>query len=115
MVTDTGMSVTVVYSPQAREVLEVTLVLEHGATVGQAILATGWFSDLAQLKAQSLETGIWGRKVPLSHVLQANDRAELYRPLRVDPKKARRERFSRQGAKSAGLFAKRRSGAKAGY
>ncbi|MFY8043382.1 MAG: RnfH family protein, partial [Rhodoferax sp.] len=28
---------------------------------------------------------------------------------------ARRERFANQGAKSAGLFAKRRSGAKAGY
>jgi len=33
----------------------------------------------------------------------------------VDPKVARRERFARQGAKTAGLFAKRRAGAKAGY
>jgi hypothetical protein len=28
---------------------------------------------------------------------------------------ARRERFSKQGAKSAGLFAQRRAGSKAGY
>ena len=58
---------------------------------------------------------MWGRTVPLSHVLRQDDRVELYRPLKVDPKVARRERFVKQGAKSAGLFAKKRPGAKAGY
>jgi sulfur carrier protein len=47
--------------------------------------------------------------------LQDGDRLEIYRPLKVDPKVARRERFARQGAKTTGLFAKRRPGAKAGY
>jgi hypothetical protein len=40
---------------------------------------------------------------------------EIYRPLRVDPKVARRERFKKQGARTAGLFASRRSNAKSGY
>jgi hypothetical protein len=40
---------------------------------------------------------------------------ELYRPLLVDPKVARRERFRRQGARNTGLFAQRRPGAKPGY
>jgi len=39
----------------------------------------------------------------------------LWRPLRVDPKLARRERFGQQGARAAGLFARRRPGAKPGY
>ena len=43
------------------------------------------------------------------------DRLELLQPLKVDPKVARRERFVRQGAKSAGLFAKTQPGGKAGY
>jgi len=43
------------------------------------------------------------------------DRLEVYRPLTVDPKVARRARFVRQGAKTAGLFANKRPGAKAGY
>jgi sulfur carrier protein len=47
--------------------------------------------------------------------LQDGDRLEWLRPLQVDPKVARRERFKRQGAKTAGLFAQRRQGAKAGY
>jgi putative ubiquitin-RnfH superfamily antitoxin RatB of RatAB toxin-antitoxin module len=48
-------------------------------------------------------------------VLRDGDRLELLRPLRVDPKVARRERFTGQGARSAGLFAKRRPNSKAGY
>lgn len=59
--------------------------------------------------------GVWGRIVGADAVLLDQDRLEIYRPLVVDPKHARRERFSRQGARSAGLFEKRRPGAKAGY
>ena len=40
---------------------------------------------------------------------------KAYRGLRVDPMVARHERFKKQGARSAGLFAKRRPGAKPGY
>jgi putative ubiquitin-RnfH superfamily antitoxin RatB of RatAB toxin-antitoxin module len=59
--------------------------------------------------------GIWGRKATRDQLLRDRDRVEIYRPLRVDPKVARRERFARQGAGTTGLFAKRRVGAKAGY
>jgi hypothetical protein len=48
-------------------------------------------------------------------VLQDLDRVEIYRPLKVDPKVARRTRFVEQGARTAGLFARKRPGAKAGY
>jgi sulfur carrier protein len=62
-----------------------------------------------------LQTGVWGRKQPPDHVLRQGDRVELYRALKVDPKVARRERFSKQGARTTGLFSKRRAGAKSGY
>ena len=39
----------------------------------------------------------------------------VHRELKVDPKVARRERFVKQGARTTGLFAKKRLGAKAGY
>jgi putative ubiquitin-RnfH superfamily antitoxin RatB of RatAB toxin-antitoxin module len=48
-------------------------------------------------------------------VLRDLDRIEIYRPLTVDPKVARRERFEKQGTSRAGLFSKRRPGAKPGY
>ncbi len=59
--------------------------------------------------------GVWSRKASLNQLLREHDRVEIYRPLTVDPKVARRERFRKQGAKTAGLFSKRRAGAKPGY
>ncbi|SFD97042.1 RnfH family protein [Paracidovorax konjaci] len=103
------MEVTVAWSPGPREVREVTLHLASGSTVRTALRACGGPDD------GSAPCGIWGRAVELDQVLKAGDRVEWYRPLLVDPKKARRERFARQGARSTGLFAARRPGAKAGY
>lgn len=51
--------------------------------------------------------GIWGKAAPPTQLLRDGDRVEVYRPLRVDPKVARRERFARQGARGAGLFARK--------
>jgi putative ubiquitin-RnfH superfamily antitoxin RatB of RatAB toxin-antitoxin module len=58
---------------------------------------------------------VWGTRVELTTPLKDGDRLELLRPLTVDPKEARRLRFNQQGSRAAGLFAKRRQGAKAGY
>lgn len=115
MGTDSSLQVSVVLLLAPRQVREVFLVLPHGSTVAQAIAQSAVIQDLTAVEADQLLVGIWGLKVALSALLRDQDRVELYRPLRVDPKVARRERFNRQGVKSAGLFAKRRVGAKAGY
>ncbi len=107
--------VEVVYSPAPRHVQSCALVLTLGATVGDALAASHSQWPKLTSGASLLALGIWGRPVAWHHVLQDQDRLEVYRPLRVDPKVARRERFKKQGAKSAGLFTKRRPGAKPGY
>lgn len=104
--------VTVVYSPAPREVQEWPLVLDAGATVLDALRQSGL---TARLDLAALAVTVWGRKARPAQALRARDRVEVLRPLKVDPKVARRERFQKQGARSAGLFAKRRAGAKAGY
>ena len=109
------MQVSLVYSPQARKVEEHFLQLAEGSTIAQALKESGVLKQIPETVLQTLELGVWGKKVPAHTVLQHNDRIELYRPLAVDPKVARRERFAKQGTRGAGLFAKRRAGAKAGY
>lgn len=109
------MQVCVVYSPAAREVLEVDVQLPAGACVRQAWQASGLAARFPALDLGSASVGVWGRKATLEHTLRDQDRVEVYRPLRVDPKVARRERFKRQGARSTGLFANKRAGAKDGY
>lgn len=105
--------VLVMYSPAPREVLEWPLDLPEGATVRDAVLASGW-RGLAGPEAVP-EVGVWGRRCVPQQVLREGDRVEIYRPLKVDPKVARRERFRKQGARAAGLFAQRRPGSKPGY
>ncbi len=109
------IDVTVVFSPVAREIREVTLELDAGSTVATALQVSGLLNGMSATQADGLTVALWARKVSLSHALRDQDRLELCRPLKVDPKVARRERFVSQGAKSAGLFSKRRQGAKAGY
>ena len=109
------MKIVVTYSPAPRQVREWVLNVPEGSTLGQAVAQSGMLAEFADLALEALAVGIWGKHVSLNHKLKDNDRIEIYRSLRVDPKVARRERFTRQGAKRAGLFANKRAGAKAGY
>ena len=111
-----GLNVVLVYSPAPRQVLELELQLPPGSTVAQALAQSGWLTRCPELAAlEEGGCGVWGRKVPPHTVLRDQDRVEFYRPLKVDPKVARRERFARQGARTTGLFARRRPGGKSGY
>ena len=117
--TQTGvLNISVMVSPAPRVVHERHISLAAGSTVQQALAASGLLIDFPELDLNNHGLwllGIWGRKTTPGHVLRDLDRVEFYRPLTVDPKVARRERFQKQGTQRAGLFAKRREGAKAGY
>jgi putative ubiquitin-RnfH superfamily antitoxin RatB of RatAB toxin-antitoxin module len=107
--------VTVVCSTAPRQVLEWVLDLPEGASVADAVRASGFGAACPGQDPASLEVGLWGRRCALGEPVREGDRVEIYRGLLVDPKVARRERFRKQGARAAGLFATRRPGGKAGY
>lgn len=109
-----ALRITLMQAPAPRTVTEIELTLLEGATVMDAVTAARWLDSTGALPAGQ-SVGIWGRKAALSQPLQDGDRVELVRDLRVDPKVARRERFAGQGARSAGLFSRRRPWAKSGY
>lgn len=113
------LRIELVFCPAPREVIVRQLVLPVGSRVADALQAAGWPQAVAAPASGAPGTppmvSIWGRKQPLDHTLRDGDRVELLRALRVDPKVARRERFNQQGARSTGLFARRRPGAKSGY
>ncbi|QCB45515.1 RnfH family protein [Hydrogenophaga sp. PAMC20947] len=109
------MKVILMYAIAPRLVHEQSIEVAEGSTVQQAVDAGGWWRRFPALAESDVRWGIWSRLVELDAALREGDRVEAYRPLRVDPKVARRERFTGQGAKGAGLFSKRRPGSKAGY
>ena len=113
--TEPVLRLTVVYSPAPRQVTECTVELPFACTASQSLPWLAKALGLPLKRLQQLDFGVWAKRVAANYVLQTTDRIEIYRPLTVDPKVARRERFVRQGAKTAGLFSKLREGAKAGY
>lgn len=90
------LSIALFWSPTPGELRERQLTLPDGSTVRDALTASAWF-DPAQIAA--LSVGIWGRGAPLDTPLRAQDRVEVYRPLTVDPKEARRQRFQAAGSR----------------
>ena len=63
-----------------------SLSMEQGATVADAL------KRLGIEPGAEIELGVWGQKVGPGHRLENGDRIEFYRPLRRDPKAARRAR-----------------------
>lgn len=90
------ISVELVWSPLAGDVRQAWLQLESGSTVEQALRGCAAFADQL-LRLNDLRIGIWGRVKPLDTVLRERDRIEVYRPLTVDPKEARRLRYRAAG------------------
>lgn len=106
------LQITVIASSVRGELQECVVTVPHGATVVDALAAS---SQQGLASWPGAVCGIWGRVVALDRALRAGDRVEMYRPLTVDPKTARRQRFAHQGARTTGLFARQRPGGKAGY
>lgn len=109
------ITVSVIYSPGPRAVREWVVQLPVGATALEALEASGLRREFPGFEPGEGMLAVWGRKVPGTHALREADRVEVLRPLLVDPKLARRERFRKQGSRAAGLFARKRAGAKPGY
>jgi len=109
------MNIEVVLSIGSRQVQSVQLVCdgETSAFVARALALKQL--NLPEDSCSEWRVAVWGKSVDMNTLLKDGDRLEVLRPLLVDPKEARRLRFNQQGSRAAGLFAKRRQGAKAGY
>ncbi|RIX85471.1 RnfH family protein [Acidovorax cavernicola] len=110
------IEVTLSCAPAAREVFEQVLQLAPDTVLSEAVKASDLMQRFPDLDwRHTMTPGVWGRAVAWDQPLKDGDRIELCRPLTVDPKVARRERFQRQGARGTGLFANKRKGGKDGY
>ena len=87
------LAVTVAYSPRAGVVDEVALSLAAGATVRDALQASGLVTRHPNVDFSEMRVGVWGKLRLLDDLLRDRDRVEVYRPLTVDPKEARRLRY----------------------
>lgn len=74
---------------------EITFDLAAGATISDVIAIALGRGILAAEPGAHTAVGVWGRVKPHDWVLREGDRVELYQPLRIDPKLARRAKGRR--------------------
>ena len=91
------IAVEVTYAAAPHQVQRVALCLPTGSTAAQALRASGLGEQMSAAELDALTLGLWGRDCPPETVLRDRDRLELLRPLQVDPKEARRQRYRRDG------------------
>ena len=72
----------------------VALELPAGAVLSDAVRASGLLQRHG-LALEGLRVGIWCKPREPDTPLRERDRVEIYRPLTVDPKEARRLRYKR--------------------
>ena len=90
------ITVTVAYSPCSGVVDEVAVSLRAGSTLADALRASGLQQRHPSHDLARLPFGVWGALREAHSVLREADRVELYRPLEVEPKEARRRRQQAQ-------------------
>lgn len=91
MAREARIRATVVYcTPQSQHILPVELAA--GSTLREAVLASGLLEVEPSLAQRTLDLGVFNRPRAADAEVREGDRIEVYRPLTVDPKLARRAR-----------------------
>ena len=85
--------VSVVYADPQRQIVR-AIEVAADATVAEAIRASG-ILDACPRGFKPAGLGVFGQRVAAEAPLREGDRIELYRPLKIDPKEARRRRAGR--------------------
>lgn len=91
------MNIDVIYAfPDDAFVRSVELA--EGASVEEAIQASGVLDEYPDIDLSKQKVGIFSRTVKLSQPLSIGDRVEIYRPLIADPREVRKRRAAQAKA-----------------
>lgn len=89
------LEIEVVYGLPDKQVLE-KMNVQNGCTAREAVCQSGLDEIFSELDLQTAPLGIFGKSVKDETLLRDKDRIEIYRPLLIDPKEARRKRVQNQ-------------------
>lgn len=80
----------VVYARSDRQRV-VRVPLRAGMTAQEAVAVSGLARQFPEIAERPLLLGIYGCRIEDAHPLRDGDRVEIYRPLKFDPRDARRK------------------------
>ena len=96
-VSESRISIEVVYAERDRQLL-LSLEVAAGTTAGQAIERSALRQRFPDVDFSAAPLGVWGQPVERGQRLKNGDRVEVYRPLEMDPRAARRQLAAHGGA-----------------
>ena len=85
------IKVDVCYALPAKQEL-VSVNLPVGATLGQALEASGLLQKYPEIDLKKNKFGVYAKLSKPDSLLRDRDRVEIYRPLIADPKEVRKQR-----------------------
>lgn len=88
-----SVDVEIVYGKTGAQVIRQKVAIN--ATLRQAIEQSGILEIHREIDLDKNEVGVFSRKRGLHEPVRAGDRIEIYQPLKVDPKEARRRRANK--------------------
>lgn len=87
------------------EAVVLSLSVSPGTNIEDAICQSGILKRFPDISLHEQRVGVYGKLAPLNDTVREGDRIEIYRPVTVDPKEARRLRAQKallsRGAKPA--------------
>lgn len=86
---ETPLTIEVVFALPARQEL-ISLTVPSGTTAEMALQQSVIGDLFPDEDFSDYQLGIWGKLVTRSYSLKDGDRLEIYRPLLIDPREARR-------------------------
>lgn len=90
-----ALNISIAYARPDRQI-EISLTIEESCTVAMAIRRSTILDQFSEIDLAKAAVGIFSKKAALDDLLQEGDRIEIYRPLLIDPKEARRLRAERK-------------------
>ncbi len=91
MESDENIHIEVAYATSEESYL-LTVVVPSGSTIAKGIEVSGILVQCPEIDLSKNKVGIFSKLKTLDDILREGDRVEIYRPLKIDPKVARREK-----------------------
>lgn len=90
------ITIEVAYATPKRQLI-LSVDVSTGTTMVEAVRASGILREFPEIDLASVKMGVWGKteKDPATRIMQTGERIEVYRPLLIDPKEARKNRASK--------------------
>lgn len=94
------LTIEIAYANEQQQSI-LSYTMQAPCTARQALIASGILNQFPEIDLTKNTIGIFSKKITLEKLLQDGDRLEIYRPLSIDPKQARRLRAKKISSKTS--------------